>query len=341
MPTNKDALIRYRVINKCLIDRKHVTRKELKEACEKALDIYPIGIRTIDGDINAMRHDSSLGYNAPIMLDRTRGAYYYEDPNYSIDNIPLNEEELESLIFAARLLEQFRNIEIFRTFTGTVQKFVEAINIYRLADEDTVRNFIEFESVGETQGTEYLEPLIDALKNKQVLRIEYKSFTSNKSTINIIHPYHLKEYRNRWFLVGLNEKYKEIRTYGLERIISIEADGKFRFRDGGFNAESYYENVIGVSVVDKKPVEIHIAFSEVQAQYVITQPMHQSQELVSHGKNRYVFKYFLVPNFEFYAQILGWGEEVEVLKPKSIRAKLADIGKRISLIYVDKYSQHT
>ncbi|MBN1184070.1 MAG: WYL domain-containing protein [Bacteroidales bacterium] len=333
MPTNKDALIRYRVINRCLKDRKYVTRKELKAACERALDIYPIGIRTIDGDINAMRYDSSLGYNAPIRLDRTRGAYYYEDPDYSIDSIPLNEDEIESLVFAARLLDQFRNIEIFKTFTGTVQKLVDAINIYRQADEDMYRSFIEFESVYETKGTEHLEPLIDAMKNKQVLKVEHKSFTSDKSTINIIHPYQLKEYRNRWFLVGLNEKFKEIRTYGLERIVNIDIERKISFRDSGFDAENYYKNVIGVSVVNRKAVEIQVAFSEVQAQYVITQPMHHSQELVSHGKNKYVFKYFLVPNFEFYAQILGWGEEVEVLKPESVRERMAHISNRILTKY--------
>ena len=108
MPKNKEALIRYRVINRCLLDKTYVTRRELKEACEKALDIYPIGERTIDADINAMRHDNRLGYMAPIKMDRRRGVYYYEDPAYSIDNIPLNEDELESIVFASKLLEQFK-----------------------------------------------------------------------------------------------------------------------------------------------------------------------------------------------------------------------------------------
>ncbi len=114
MPKNKDALIRYRVINRCFRERTFVTLQDLKEACERTLDIYPIGDRTIQADINAMRYDGRLGYNAPIKIDRTRGVYYYEDPNYSIDNIPLNEDEMESLVFASRLLEQYSDVEIFR-----------------------------------------------------------------------------------------------------------------------------------------------------------------------------------------------------------------------------------
>ncbi len=325
MPKNKEALIRYRVINRCLLDKTYVTRRELKEACERALNIYPIGERTIDADINAMRNDERLGYLAPIKMDRRRGVYYYEDPAYSIDNIPLNEDELESIVFASKLLEQFKGIEIFEKFTGSVQKLINAINVYRQTGEDTYRDFIEFEKVDESKGTEYLEKLVDALKNRNILKIEYRTFTSKKNTINIIHPYLLKEYRNRWYLVGYNEKYSGVRTYSLDRFVNLEIDSSIDFIDKGFDAKKYYENVIGVSVLDKEPIEIQIAFTEFQAQYVITQPLHSSQELVSREKNRYVFKYFLVPNFEFIAQIMGWGKEVEVVKPDSLRGKIKNL----------------
>jgi predicted DNA-binding transcriptional regulator YafY len=335
MPKNKEALIRYRVINKCLLDRKYVTKEELKKACERALDIYPIGERTIDADINAMRNDERLGYLAPIKIDRSRRAYYYEDPAYSIDNIPLNEEELESIVFASKLLEQFKGVEIFERFAGSVQKLVNAVNAYRNNDEDTYRNFIEFEKVDEAKGNEYLEPLINALKNREVLKIEYKTFTARKNTVNIIHPYLLKEYRNRWYLVGFNEKYSGIRTYSLDRFVNLEVDTSIDFIDKGFDAKKYYENVIGISVLNKKPVEILIAFTENQAQYVITQPLHSSQELVTTSHNKYIFKYFLVPNFEFIAQILGWGEEVEIIKPKILRKEMQILLRRM----VQKYNE--
>ena len=333
MPKNKEALIRYRVINKCLLEKKYVTKQELKEACERALDIYPIGERTIDADIHAMRFDDRLGYHAPIKIDRANKTYYYDEPDFSIDNIPLNEEEMESLVFASKLLEQFKGIEIFRKFSGSVQKLVDAVNVYRLNDDDTIRDFIEFERVDEAKGTDYLEPLIDALKNKKVLKIEYRTFTSKKNTIHTIHPYLLKEYRNRWYLIGYDDRYSGIRTYGLDRFVSLEIDDSVAFIDKGFDSKKYYENVIGISVMNQEPVEIEIAFTEFQAQFVITQPLHKSQQLVSQSKDRYVFKYFLVPNFEFMAQILGWGEEVEILQPKSIRTHLKKMHKNIFRIY--------
>ncbi len=333
MPKNKEALIRYRVINRCLKEQTYVTKQELKEACERALDICPVGSRTIDGDIHAMRYDDRLGYNAPIIMDRSRGAYYYEDPSYSIDNIPLNEDEMESIIFASKLLEQFKNVEIFKKFAGSVQKIVDAVNVYRLDDENTYRDFIEFENVDEAKGTEYIEPIIDALKNKDVIKIEYRSFTTKKNSVNFIHPYLLKEYRNRWYLIGYHDNYKGIRTYSLDRFVNLEVDYSIDFIDTGFDAHKYYENVIGISVLDKEPVEIHISFTKMQAQYVITQPLHHSQELVSESQNRYIFKYFLVPNFEFYAQILGWGKEVEILKPDDVREKVKEVAQSV----IEKY----
>ena len=319
MPKNKDSLIRYRVINRCLRDRRYVTLQALREACEKALDISPLSDRTIEGDISAMRHDTGLGYFAPIKRDRINKVYYYEDPDFSIDTIPLNQDEIESLVFAAKILEQYKEIEIFKTFTDTVQKLVDVLNIYRNSGIDTVRNFIEFETVESSKGTEKLEELIDALKRRCVLKIRYKSFTSKKITSHIIHPYHLKEYRNRWFLIGFNEKFKAIRTYGLERIISIDAEDNKKFIDIEKKKKKYYENVIGVSVIDEEPRKIQIAFSEMQAQYVITQPWHHSQRRVNEIKDKIVFEYFLVPNYEFYAQVLSWGNEVEIISPIVIR----------------------
>jgi predicted DNA-binding transcriptional regulator YafY len=329
MPRNKEALIRYRVINRCLIEKTYVTKQELKEACERALDIYPIGERTIDADIHAMRYDERLGYNAPIKIDRINKKYYYDDTNYSIDNIPLNDEELDSIVFASKLLEQFKGVEVFKTFTGSVQKIVEAINIYRHTTEDSYRDFIEFEKVDEQKGTEYIEPIMEALRNRSVLRLKYKRFNAPQPVSHVIHPCLLKEYRNRWYLIGYQDKYKEIRTYSLDRIDEIAVENNIKYIDTGFDARKYYENVIGISVLNEEPVEIHIAYTELQAQYVITQPLHHSQELVLEDKDRYVFKYFLVPNFEFYQQILGWGEEVEIIYPNDVRDKIHLIAQEI------------
>lgn len=338
MPSNKDALIRYRVINRCLIEWGYASRAELKSACERALDICPIGNRTIDGDISSMRNDTQLGYYAPIKFDRNRGAYYYDDSSYSIDKIPLREEEIDAIMFAARLMEQFDDAEVFRRFGDAARKIMETVCAYRHSREDDTdpARYIEFEQQQWVRGGEYLDYLIEAVREKTVQKVSYRSFRSDEVAIHQIHPYLLKEYRGRWYLVGYNERHDEVRTYCLDRMVNIEADHLTRFNDTGFNAPEYYKNVIGVSVLSIPPERIEIEFNELQAQYVITQPLHNSQELVSSEADRYVFRYFLVPNFEFYAAVLALGDDVKVLGPGCVRDKLLEILKSAIGRYGDK-----
>ena len=93
MPANKNALIRYKTIDRCLRNRyRRWTIDDLVDACSDALyDMEGItkGIskRTVQGDIQIMRSDK-LGYNAPIET-YGNGYYRYSDPDYSISDTPL------------------------------------------------------------------------------------------------------------------------------------------------------------------------------------------------------------------------------------------------------------
>jgi len=114
MPANKYALIRYRVIDECLSNkyRRYPTKEDIRAACEDALygslDAR-VSISTIEKDMYAMRNDAALGYEAPIVYDKYEKGYYYSDPEYTIKKIPLGEEDLDALQFAAMTLYQFRD----------------------------------------------------------------------------------------------------------------------------------------------------------------------------------------------------------------------------------------
>ena len=132
MPVNKDALIRYRVINRRLKNKFKALPKldDLIEECEEALG-KPISKRTIQADIESMRYDSDLGFNAPIYYDAKEGGYCYSDENYSIDNIPLNEDDFQTLEFATRILDQFKNVEILKPFSGIIEKMAASYQLSR------------------------------------------------------------------------------------------------------------------------------------------------------------------------------------------------------------------
>lgn len=110
MPANKNALLRYRVIDQCLRNRyRRWTIEDLVDACSDALyDMEGIrkgvSMRTVQADIQMMRSDK-FGYNAPIEVYDQK-YYRYADPNYSIDKALLEEEDIRLIEKAIVLLER-------------------------------------------------------------------------------------------------------------------------------------------------------------------------------------------------------------------------------------------
>lgn len=112
MPANKNALIRYKTIDRCLRNRyRRWTLDDLVEACSDALyDMEGItkgvSMRTIQADIQIMRSDK-LGYYAPIEVYDNK-YYRYSDPDYSISNMPITEEDYDLVVRAINTINEFK-----------------------------------------------------------------------------------------------------------------------------------------------------------------------------------------------------------------------------------------
>ena len=328
MPKNKNALIRYKVINKLLLNGKKATKNQMAEACSEALDDAGVSLRTIENDLHAMRYDEGLGYLAPIEYDPTERTYFYAEQNYSIDHLPLESGDIRKLKLAATLLKQYGGIGTFRDFGGTIDKVVHLINYSKLQSDGPAFDFIEFEKNPTTSGMEFIDQLIPFIQNQRVIKIEHQAFGQNQATGFTVHPYYLKEYKGRWYLVGWCEERENIRIFGLERIRSIEGLTLKPFTQRHFNPDVYFEKFIGVNVPAGKPEEIILRFKNDVGKYIETQPLHASQKLVSQLEYTHDFSYFLAVNHEFIGLVLSWQEHVEVVRPEWLRKQISEtIGK--------------
>ena len=118
MPANKNALIRYKTIDRCLRNRyRRWTLDDLVDACCDALyDMEGItkGVcaRTVQMDIQIMRSDK-LGYNAPIVV-YDKIYYTYADPDYSITEMPLTMDDCKLIKEAITLLDNKDNLDTAR-----------------------------------------------------------------------------------------------------------------------------------------------------------------------------------------------------------------------------------
>lgn len=247
MPSNKNALIRYKTIDNCLRNRyRKWTLDDLVEACSLALyDMEGItkgvSVRTVQNDIQIMRSDK-LGYNAPIEVYDHK-YYRYADSDYCIMNMPMSQNDLDIMQEAVDILRQFQDFDQFYEMSDVVERLQDKLSVSKY----NRKPIIHFDSVSNLKGLKFLNPIYNYIAHKQTVRIMYKSFNAMESTEYIMYPYLLKEFRNRWFLFGSKSYNMTLYNLALDRIESIEAVDVAYRENPDFDTEHYFDNVIGVS----------------------------------------------------------------------------------------------
>lgn len=326
MAQNKNALIRYRTIDKCLQNRyRQWTLDDLIEACSDTLYEYEgkdsnVSKRTIQLDIQLMRSDK-LGYNAPIEV-YDKKYYRYENPEFTITDIPLNESDMNVLTETVEMLKQFKDFSLFSELGGIIQRLEDKI----YTEKTHQPAIIHLDKNDQLKGLVHLDSLYQAILKKMVLNINYQSFKASKSEVITFHPFILKEYNNRWFLVGKKIKNGHIVTLALDRIIDFEYDSKIEFIEDTFDGDAYYKNTIGVTVLDEKFVSnIVLKVDNKTAPYVLTKPLHCSQKLQQTlADGAITIELQVHQNYELERLILGFGDSIQVLAPISLKRRMKE-----------------
>lgn len=318
---NKNALIRYRTIDKCLQNSyRQWTLEDLIEACSDALYEYEgrdvnVSKRTVQLDIQLMRSDK-LGYNAPIEV-YDKKFYRYADDDYSITEIPLKESDMNVLSETVEMLKQFKDFSLFSELGGIIQRLEDKI----YTEKTHQPPIIHLDKNDNLKGLEHLDTLYQAILKKMVLEITYRSFKARDKQVFIFHPFILKEFNNRWFLVGKKKQSAPVMTIALDRIISIDYNTKIDYINEAFDGDAYYQNTIGVTVMGEKQVQrVVLKVNMPHAPYVLTKPLHHSQRLIQEFPNRSILIELMVHhNFELERIILGFGDGVQVIEPALLR----------------------
>jgi predicted DNA-binding transcriptional regulator YafY len=144
----------------------------------------------------------------------------------------------------------------------------------------------------------------------------------------------LKEYRNRWYVTGKGDSSRNIITFALDRIVSISVLNELFSVDDEFNADQYFKYSFGISVSNQlKPEEIILAFSPQQGEYIKSQPLHHTQEVLSESPSEFLVKIKVIPSFELTSQLLGYGSTVRVLEPEWLRVEIALEAEKLFYLY--------
>lgn len=322
MPNTKSSDIRYKVLDRCLRRGGYSTLK-LMEAVSEELEFQgyePVtALNTIRNDL---RYIENTYPNVHIVENKSgrNKTYAYENPDTSIYKLQFNDDELGQLSQCMAILSQFEGMPQMEWLQSFLERFRLSLNI----DPDGKR-VVGFDENKYLVGREYFSRLLSAISNKEVLDISYKSFKDDSVRHKIVHPYYIKEYNNRWFLLGRTEGYDTVSTFAFDRIVNISNALNVEFianTEIDFN-DDYFTEMIGVTKpLDETKQKVGIRVRRSLYPYIATKPIHETQRVKGTDDSGVKIEIELYVNYELKQLLLSYGDGIEVLYPDSLRTQL-------------------
>ena len=334
MPKNKSAVIRYRVIDQMLNDKRKPfpNLEQLAAKCSFILG-SDVSTSTIEKDIRAMREQAPKGYSAPIVYSKIEGGYVYGEVGFSIAELNLNEEEWSALQFASQLLYQYKEVPVFSNFKNAIERINTRFSLGIDGGDKVLDEVVQFEKAIHTNGMDLIELIYNAIKNKQAIKFQYKNIYKGKSSSASLIPYLIKENRNRWYVIGWSEEKGKYTTYALDRMNDLVVLNNVYKRRSDFNASTFFQHSTGIMESNTKPEEILLTILKPISDLVLLEPLHASQKLIIEKTDRVQISLKVLLNEEFTFKILGMGAFCVVNKPASLRKTIKAAINKMSTNY--------
>lgn len=177
-------------------------------------------------------------------------------------------------------------------------------------------------------GEQFLAPIIEALRDKHAIQMTYQGFDKTHPSTFVVEPYCLKMFKQRWYLLAYSPVKDKTLVYALDRMHEVEITKQKYELPNDFDAEHYFKNAYGVTVLESQPERIIISIDEGQAKYLRTLPLHPSQKEIEPINGYPAFSFYLYPSEEFCQELYKYGSDVEVHEPKWLREEFAKDAER-------------
>lgn len=180
-------------------------------------------------------------------------------------------------------------------------------------------------------GQKFLIPVMQAMLDNAVLKMQYKKYQSTETDRRTIHPYAVKEFEKRWYIVAFSEDAGQMRTYAMDRIQALERTGATFNLPKDFHVDEVFEASYGIYLPEEgqKPVLVKIRATERESAYLMDLPLHPSQTRLPGNE----FALRVIPNPGFIMELLRHGNRLEVLEPESLRQTVKEELKKALDIY--------
>lgn len=335
MPANKNALTRIALLDKLLADRYHAySIQDMTDYLERELSQYGqeggVTKRCVEKDIEY------LEYKFPILIEFERYSVdahsaasdkvykkrciRYADPTFAIFKGKLTDEEKGILTTALSTLGSFDGLDSFGWLDDLNKRLglVEQQPIIQIS-----KNLIENRTL--------MAESFSAIRARSVVKLCYKLFNTLDIRDVVMSPYLLKEYNQRWYLIGAADDTGKILTFALDRICTIEVLPGYEYRTMPEDFLERYEDIIGISYYEDRHIhKILFWVADTSAPYIETKPMHGSQITIKGESARLLREKYKVPsdgtifsieckdNYELIRELTSYGGNLKVLSPQIV-----------------------
>ena len=315
MPGNNNALFRYQILDRCFSDFKKIYDFDtLKDEVNNNQDDGYISDRQLRNDLKAIRKMLPDGiYLDATPYDGKKCYYRYTEQNFSLYKNQLSTDDVKIISSTIDALRRYRGLPNFAWLEEVISNLE-----YRFGIKSNSENVVAFEQNERLVGLNHLSKVIDAAVNHTPLIIYYKTYRG-KEVKSTFHPYHVKQYNNRWFLFGYEEETGKIANKALDRIqLILPIDITFR-PNKDIDFAHFFDDIIGVSIPyeDVEKETIVLRFTESRFPYVVSKPLHPSQKVVEDMENTISIQ--VKPTRELNQQIFSFIPDVEVISPEWYR----------------------
>ncbi len=166
---------------------------------------------------------------------------------------------------------------------------------------------------------EHLPVIIDALKQNRRIRFSYKSYTRSKPTDGIVlEPYFVKIFKQLWYVIGMNVKDRQIKTYALDRISSLNILQDTFDMPQEVNPSEFFKDCFGIITNRNSAKRIVLRVEPTQAKYFRALPLHSSQQEEVHDQYS-IFTYRMRITYDLKEELMSHGASIEVLAPQELK----------------------
>lgn len=258
---------------------------------------FELGDRTIQRDIEQIR----IEFDVEISYNRKKNGYFID-----------YEKSINTESF-------FRFLEIINTAEILSESLHESKNSLK---------YISFDTGGGLKGIENLKPLLKAIKDNRIISFNHYNFQTETSRKHILKPYLLKEYQNRWYVVGLIDSVDEFRTFGIDRIEDLEIKTESFKRNNKLNPIELFNRTIGLVYSYNSIQKVVLSFTPTQGKYTKTLPLHTSQTVIIDNETEFRIAIEVIPNYELTQTILKYGDTAKVIEPEWLVIEIQENLKR-------------